>query len=119
MCMGSAMDADHRLATYGTLAPGRPNHHQLSDLRGDWLVGKVKGNLVSKGWAAALGYPALVLAHDGTDIAVHLFVSPDLPNHWDRLDVFEGSEYRRVLVQVETAEGLLAAWIYINADPLT
>jgi gamma-glutamylcyclotransferase (GGCT)/AIG2-like uncharacterized protein YtfP len=109
------MNADHRLATYGTLAPGRPNHHQLSDLQGNWRVGKVRGNLVSKGWGAALGFPALVLADDGADIEVHLFISPDLPEHWDRLDAFEGAEYRRVRVQVETAEGMLEAWIYVEA----
>ncbi|QNQ11355.1 gamma-glutamylcyclotransferase family protein [Sphingomonas alpina] len=110
------MNVDHRLATYGTLAPGRPNHHQLSHLEGDWRVGKVKGTMVQKGWGAALGYPALVLADDGDDIDVQLFVSPDLPAHWERLDAFEGSEYRRVQVRVETAKGLLEAWIYIDAD---
>jgi gamma-glutamylcyclotransferase (GGCT)/AIG2-like uncharacterized protein YtfP len=110
------MNVDHRLATYGTLAPGRPNHHQLSHLEGDWRAGTVKGHLVQKGWGAALGYPALVLANDGADIEVHLFVSPDLPTHWERLDAFEGSEYRRTQVRVETAEGFLDAWIYIDAD---
>lgn len=29
------MTTDHRLATYGTLAPGRVNHHQLAGLAGD------------------------------------------------------------------------------------
>ena len=31
--------APDRLATYGTLAPGRQNYDQLSDLVGRWLVG--------------------------------------------------------------------------------
>jgi len=38
--------AEHRLATYGTLAPGRPNHHQLDGLTGRWLEGHVNGTLV-------------------------------------------------------------------------
>ncbi len=111
------MDIDHCLATYGTLAPGRPNHHQLANLGGRWLTGTVRGHLVSKGWGAALGYPALILADDGDKMEVYLFQSPDLPQHWDRLDAFEGSEYRRSRVQVDTAEGLLEAWIYLSADP--
>ncbi|WP_034159454.1 gamma-glutamylcyclotransferase family protein [Sphingomonas sp. ERG5] len=110
------MSVDHRLAVYGTLAPGKPNHHQLAHLNGEWRAGKVRGTLVEKGWGAALGYPVLMLAEDGDDISVQLFVSPDLPAHWARLDAFEGSEYRRVQVGVETAEGLLEAWIYIDAD---
>ena len=75
------MSLDHYLATYGTLAPGRPNHHHLSNLRGEWSIGTVRGALVDKGWGAALGYPALVLDADGDKIEVHLFRSADLPKH--------------------------------------
>ncbi|HEY1781841.1 MAG TPA: gamma-glutamylcyclotransferase [Roseiarcus sp.] len=110
------MSINHALATYGTLAPGRPNHHQLSDLRGEWSIGTVRGKLVDKGWGAALGYPALILDADGDKIDVHLFRSADLPGHWSRLDDFEGSEYRRVPAQVETEDRLVDAWIYVNAD---
>jgi hypothetical protein len=46
---------DMRLATYGTLAPGRPNHGQLSNLPGRWLVGRVHGSLVDAGWGAKVG----------------------------------------------------------------
>jgi gamma-glutamylcyclotransferase (GGCT)/AIG2-like uncharacterized protein YtfP len=111
------MSRDHSLATYGTLAPGRSNHHQLSDLSGDWSIGTVRGKLVDTGWGAALGYPALVLDADGDTIEVHLFTSAGLPNHWSRLDDFEGSEYRRASVQVETKDGFVDAWIYVAADP--
>ena len=58
---GGADGALERLATYGTLAPGRPNHHQLDGLEGRWLKGHVNGMLVEAGWGASLGYPALVL----------------------------------------------------------
>jgi gamma-glutamylcyclotransferase (GGCT)/AIG2-like uncharacterized protein YtfP len=112
------MNADHCLATYGTLAPGKPNHRQLAMLRGEWLVGKVKGILVAKGWGAAVGFPALALADDGNEIKVHVFISTDLPDHWNRLDAFEGSEYRRVVAQVKSAKGSLEAWIYVNGDPV-
>ncbi len=77
----------------------------------------MRGKRVHKGWGAALGYPALVLDADGDTIEVHLFRSADLPNHWSRLDDFEGREYRRAAVQVETEDGLIGAWIYVAADP--
>lgn len=110
------MSIDHRLATYGTLAPGRVNHHQLADLAGTWSTGTIRGRLIETGWGAALGYPALVLDEGGEAIEVHLFTSADLPAHWDRLDAFEGAEYRRGEVVVETAEGRVAAWIYMAAE---
>ncbi len=112
------MNVDHRLATYGTLAPGRPNHHLLADVPGVWLVGQVKGHLTDVGWGAAIGFPALVLADTGPTVEIHLFLSAELPAHWERLDAFEGQEYRRTRVQVETAEGPFEAWIYLAADPV-
>lgn len=109
------MTIDHRLATYGTLAPGRVNHHQLAGLAGTWTTGTIRGRLVETGWGAALGYPALVLDESGDALPVHLFTSPDLPAHWARLDAFEGAGYRRGEVVVETAEGGVSAWIYLAA----
>jgi gamma-glutamylcyclotransferase (GGCT)/AIG2-like uncharacterized protein YtfP len=110
------MDLDCRLATYGTLAPGRPNHHQLADLAGRWTTGIIRGHLVARGWGAALGYPAFVPDAQGEAIEVHLLESPDLPGHWARLDAFEGEEYRRKPVTVETAQGPCEAWIYLDAQ---
>ncbi len=110
------MNRDCRLATYGSLAPGRPNHHQLSELRGHWRAGFVRGNLVAQGWGAALGFPALVLADEGDKVDVQMFESADLHEHWPRLDAFEGNEYRRVAVEVETADGSLEAWIFVSAN---
>ncbi len=48
---------DHTLAVYGTLAPGRPNHHVLAPLGGKWTDGLIEGELLPMGWGAALGYP--------------------------------------------------------------
>jgi gamma-glutamylcyclotransferase (GGCT)/AIG2-like uncharacterized protein YtfP len=108
-----------RLATYGTLAPGRRNHGQLNELPGRWLVGQVRGSLAEAGWGATLGYPGLILDADGPSIEVHVFESGALPHHWDRLDAFEGSGYRRVAIDVSTAEGLLPAPIYVLTEPPT
>lgn len=111
------MTIDECLATYGTLAPGRANHHQLSDLKGQWLTGKVRGNLVQQGWGAELGYPAMIPSEDGDEIEVYLFLSPDLPQHWERLDAFEGAEYRRSPISVQTDHISIVAWIYVAALP--
>ncbi len=107
---------DTRLAVYGTLAPGRINHHQISTLIGTWQRGTVRGDLFSSGWGAALGFPGLILDPLGPVVEVQLFESADLPKHWDRLDEFEGAGYRRALTTVTTEEGERKAWIYVLAD---
>lgn len=104
-----------RLAVYGSLAPGRPNHHQLRGLSGRWIDGTVRGELLHEGWGAELGYPGLVLDPDGPPVGVQLFDSPDLPDHLTRLDEFEGLGYRRTVTVVSTAEGDLLASIYVLA----
>lgn len=113
--METGLSAAMRLATYGTLAPGRVNHHQLAGLAGRWLEGTVRGRRVAAGWGADLGFPGLIPDPAGEAIAVHLFESPDLPGHWARLDAFEGPGYRRTEVVVRTALGDLDAFIYALA----
>ena len=105
-----------RLATYGTLAPGRQNHGQLSCLLGRWLVGHVRGSVVMAGWGAKLRSPGLILDPDGAPIEVFVFESQALPQHWHRLDAFEGPGYRRIGVDVSNAEGVLPASIYVLTD---
>ena len=113
--MGWDRATDTRFATYGTLAPGRVNHQKLAGLNGRWQQGTVRGRLVDAGWGAALGYPGLVLDPLGPVVEVYLFESLELPDHWPRLDEFEGTGYRRVVTQVRTADGELNAWIYVIA----
>ena len=81
------------------------------------LAGHVRGTLVEAGWGAKFGYPGLILDPDEPVIAVNVFESRALLHHWHRLDAFEGPGYRRVAVDVSTAEGVLAASIYVLADP--
>jgi gamma-glutamylcyclotransferase (GGCT)/AIG2-like uncharacterized protein YtfP len=104
-----------RLATYGSLAPGRSNHHQLDGLQGHWSRGHVHGTVVDAGWGAGLGYPALILDPGGAPIEVHVFESVDLPAHWSRLDRFEGPGYRRVATTVHTPSDDVHAFIYVLA----
>ncbi len=109
-------EPDTRLATYGTLSPGRVNHSQLSALAGNWHRGTVNGTLFSSGWGAALGFPGLILDSNGPSVNVDLFESADLPAHWVRLDEFEGTGYRRVVATVKTEQGERSAWIYVLAE---
>jgi len=111
----SSPGPNRRLAVYGSLAPGRPNHHQMNGLSGRWIEGTMRGRLLQEGWGAELGYPGIVLDPGGPTVDVQLFESPDLPDHWSRLDEFEGSGYRRTITAVSTAEGDLLASIYVLA----
>jgi gamma-glutamylcyclotransferase (GGCT)/AIG2-like uncharacterized protein YtfP len=111
-----ANTAFHHLVTYGSLAPGRPNHHQLDSLEGRWFAGHIIGMLVHAGWGAALGCPALLLDPDGSVIRVDVFESADLPGHWERLDAFEGPGYRRVVTTVRTFVRDVDASIYVLAE---
>lgn len=107
--------AETRLATYGTLAPGRANYHQVEELAGTWSVGTVRGRLVEAGWGAAMGYPGLILEEPGGEIEVHVLESHDLPDHWARLDAFEGSGYERVSATVICEGREVMASIYVIA----
>jgi gamma-glutamylcyclotransferase (GGCT)/AIG2-like uncharacterized protein YtfP len=62
-----------------------------------------------------MGYPALVLDPAGPTVAVQVFTSSDLPDHWDRLDAFEGAGYRRVAITVQTHVGTVRSSIYVLA----
>jgi gamma-glutamylcyclotransferase (GGCT)/AIG2-like uncharacterized protein YtfP len=92
-----------RLAVYGSLAPGRQNHHIIAPLGGTWTEGVVEGDLMTYGWGAAIGFPALYPRTGGPAVAVHVLTSSALRGAWTELDAFEGAEYRRVLVPVWSA----------------
>ncbi|MEM7214418.1 MAG: gamma-glutamylcyclotransferase family protein [Pseudomonadota bacterium] len=104
--------AQTRLATYGTLAPGQINHHQLAGLKGYWSKGFVRGTLIEEGWGAAHGCPGLVLDPNGPEVEVSIFESVDLPDHWERLDAFEGDGYQRVTVKAAVAGDSIEVSIY-------
>ena len=103
----------HRLFVYGTLAPGRPNAHEMDGMVGTWEPAVARGDLLPDGWGAAAGYPAIVLDDDGPEVPGLVFSSDDLPAHWDRLDEFEGDGYDRVLTTVRLADGRqVRAFVY-------
>jgi gamma-glutamylcyclotransferase (GGCT)/AIG2-like uncharacterized protein YtfP len=96
----SLFGTGQRLAVYGSLAPGRQNHHIVAPLGGTWMDGVVEGDLVTYGWGTAMGFPALHVRQGGPAVPVHVLTSEALRDHWAELDAFEGVEYRRVLVPV-------------------
>jgi gamma-glutamylcyclotransferase (GGCT)/AIG2-like uncharacterized protein YtfP len=89
-----------RLAVYGSLAPGRQNHHIVAPLGGTWSEGVVEGDLFRHESGPLEGYAGLLPRSGGPAVPVHLLASPRLPAAWPELDAFEGPEYRRVRVPV-------------------
>lgn len=101
-----------RLAAYGSLRPGEENHRHVSSLVGRWLSGTVEGTRYERGWGASRGYPGLVWRPGDPPLAVEVFESRALPEHWERLDEFEGPGYERLLVPVDTARGVRVSNLY-------
>ena len=97
--------ASRHLIVYGSLAPGGPNHGLLADMEGEWLEGWVTGELLERGWSAAMSYPALRWCPDGKRVEAFLFRSAEMPAHWGRLDEFEGLEYQRIWAPFWSADG--------------
>jgi gamma-glutamylcyclotransferase (GGCT)/AIG2-like uncharacterized protein YtfP len=94
----------HTLAVYGTLAPGRPNHHVLAPLGGEWTDGLIEGDLLPVGWGAALGYPGFRPRVGGDAVAVQVLIASSLATAWPTLDRFEGPGYQRILVPIFSTE---------------
>jgi gamma-glutamylcyclotransferase (GGCT)/AIG2-like uncharacterized protein YtfP len=106
---------EHRLFVYGSLQPGRENHHLLSGLTGQWLKGYITGELSDNGWGAGMGYPSLVWNLHGEKINGHLLISKELVDNWERLDEFEGSDYKRILVPVFCDSRIQIANVYASS----
>ena len=110
--------ASYRLAVYGSLAPDQLNHSVIQDIRGEWVDGFVRGKLTECGWGSGIGYPAIASDQDGDPVPVMMLVSSRLPDHWKRLDEFEGAEYARILVPVQDEGGgfIAVANIYVLTE---
>jgi gamma-glutamylcyclotransferase (GGCT)/AIG2-like uncharacterized protein YtfP len=100
----SLFPVSRTLAVYGTLAPGRSNHHVVAPLGGEWTEGVVEGDLSPEGWGATLGFPAFRARVGGPLVSVHVLTAARLADAWAVLDDFEGPGYRRILVPVLRAE---------------
>ena len=104
----SLFGSSSHLAVYGTLSPGEVNESVLQSMQGQWQKGYVRGRLFQPGsWGEGIEYPGLKWVPEGERIAVRVFESTDLLAEWERLDVFEGEEYLRILVPVEFETGAI------------
>ncbi len=111
--VGTAADRpEHSLLVYGTLAPGRENHHLLAELSGSWSEVTISGVL-----GAWEGYPMFRWDPFGDRIPAWLLRSRDLPAHYDRLDEFETDAYVRLLIPFDGPDGVGVANCYVAADP--
>ena len=108
--------ADRWLAVYGSLAPGKINHHIVAPAGGEWTAGFVTGTFSENGWGATHGFPGLRWSPDGSEVRVSLLRSEQLPAHWADLDHFEGDDYMRILVPVTGEDAKLVA--VANLDEL-
>lgn len=107
-----------RLFVYGTLMPGQCNAHELAGLNGHWQKARVRGILHEHCWGLAAGYPCLALDPKAGWVSGFLLTDDTLPDHWERLDVFEGAGYLRVVTEVicETGECVTAHLYVVNPD---
>jgi len=96
-----------RLAVYGTLAPGKENESQLAGIDGTWGSAAVRGTVNRSG-----RYPEFRWVTDEPLIPIEVFSASELPDHWDRLDRFEGARYRRILVPVISDERWFVCNVY-------
>jgi gamma-glutamylcyclotransferase (GGCT)/AIG2-like uncharacterized protein YtfP len=104
------------LAVYGTLVPGRSNHHIVEPLGGEWTEGFVEGDLAPTGWGATVGFPAFRPRTNGPLVGVHILTSRLLSTDWPRLDEFEGPDYHRILVPVFRVDAANTRQLYKVAN---
>ena len=98
--------ASTHLVVYGTLVPGEENEWVLEPLQGRWSQGYVRGKMFAPGtWGDGIEYPGMVWEPEGESVPVKVFGSARLSGDWERLDAFEGEEYLRILVPVESESG--------------
>jgi gamma-glutamylcyclotransferase (GGCT)/AIG2-like uncharacterized protein YtfP len=119
----------NRLFVYGTLAPGESNEYILADIIGTWQPAIVRGTFWQEG-GADIGCPGMIpsafydghgnlLSNEiGYEIKGLIFTSEHLPDHWQRLDDFEGEGYVRQLIEAKLIDDSnVKAYIYalVNA----
>jgi gamma-glutamylcyclotransferase (GGCT)/AIG2-like uncharacterized protein YtfP len=98
-----------KLISYGTLAPGQPNHSLISDLIGEWEECVIRGTMSQRDGLSRFSWNP-----NGSEQIANIFSSDNLPNNWDRIDRFEGAGYRRQLIPTRTQAGIAIGYAYVN-----
>ncbi len=99
-----------KLVTYGTLAPGKPNHGPIQEIPGAWERCTVQGYV-----SFLEGLPMFSWNPTGPDVDAQIFLSQHLPGLWRQIDDFEGMAYKRRLITVSTPTGVAVANIYLGS----
>lgn len=109
------------LFVFGTLRRGEENHHYLAGRYDRMLPGAVRG---FRRGIARHGFPSMLTATADEQVTGELFyLSPhssvETLRRCDDLEdiphgTLVGEYYRRAEVQVETADGPILAWAYID-----
>lgn len=90
-----------RLAVYGSLRPGESNAHQMTGIKGTWRDGTVPGIVYQP-----TQYLEFIWEPQAPKVPVKVMFAPNLPDHFERLDEFEGVDYVRTWVPV-TIDGVI------------
>ena len=93
------------LFVYGTLAPGEVNARIMDGMDGEWRKASVRGTRHNIGWGIHKGHPGFKPNEDGDVVNGQVFISPDLPANWVRLDKFEGADYQRIPIKATLENG--------------
>lgn len=98
---------------YGTLRQG----HAARSLIADHIASAVPATVRGRIYALPAGYPGLVEG-DSAVVVGEMLQLVDLAAALALLDAYEGEEFRRVLTQVTTDDGVEHwAWCYVLSDP--
>ncbi len=103
----------NRLAIYGTLRRGEPNHKIIEHIAGEWVNGFVRGRIEEH-----YGFPFFARDDQGGMVPVEVLSSSGLAGALERIDRFEGVWYRRTLIPVYDSDGsiLFIANIYCKSE---
>jgi len=93
------------LFVYGTLAPGERNAHIMDGMVGTWQKASVRGKRFINGWGIHRMAPGFSPDPNGDIVQGMVFSSADFPEHWERLDIFEGADYERVKIDATLESG--------------
>jgi hypothetical protein len=97
----------HRLAVYGSLAPGGANQDQLAGLDGQWQDGAVKGVVEERD-----GFLEFHWRLKAKSVPVKVLSTSKVNAQFVRLDRFEGPRYHRILVPIVVDEKTAVCNIY-------
>ncbi len=101
-----------KLSVYGTLAADGANSHLLDNMNGEWINGRVKGEITFKNNLPYFKWDVV----NQKQVDVKVFKSKSLPQKLHELDNFEGETYKRILVPIKVGNDIEITNIYEKAD---